>query len=60
MERVEPEDYIEILCKGELLDLDLNLAALKTFYWKSSEDMTLHYRRKKEYQNTPVRRHSSK
>merc|ERR1712137_359588 len=52
--KVAPEDYLELLCNGELLDITLDLAAIKTFYWKSGNDIILNYRRKEIYQNDSV------
>ena len=42
----EIESYFEFSCKGQTLDdPSLTAAAIKTFYWKSSEsEVTLHYR----------------
>jgi len=38
-----PEEHIKLMCKSQLLKPDMDLATIKTFYWKSSADMVLHY-----------------
>ena len=44
--RVSPAEYLELLCQDQVLDPSLDLAAIKTFYWKSGGDMMLYYRRR--------------
>jgi hypothetical protein len=47
-------DWLELLCKDKVLEPQLDLAAIKTFFWKSGDEMVLHYRRKAAYRDLPV------
>jgi WD repeat-containing protein 48 len=40
------EDLYEILCHDAVLPLDMTLAAVRQFVWRSSDELELHYRRK--------------
>ncbi|CAR25275.1 Duf1p [Lachancea thermotolerans CBS 6340] len=40
------QDWLEIICKGQVLDNELALSSVKTLYWKSQGDIVLEYRRK--------------
>eukprot|EP00053_Salpingoeca_punica_P017478 m.168474 g.168474 ORF g.168474 m.168474 type:complete len:686 (+) comp17217_c0_seq2:2587-4644(+) len=42
----EMSEQIEVLCNGKVLPSTMDLATAKTYFWKSSEEMTLHYRRR--------------
>lgn len=42
----DPSDWLEILCKGTVLENDITLSAIRTLYWKSNTDIVLEYRRK--------------
>ncbi|CCE65645.1 hypothetical protein TPHA_0M00700 [Tetrapisispora phaffii CBS 4417] len=44
--KVDPSDWLEILCKGQVLENDMTLSSVKTLYWKSQNGMVLEYRRK--------------
>eukprot|EP00727_Mastigamoeba_balamuthi_P007166 m51a1_g307 hypothetical protein (884) ;mRNA; f:390399-394704 len=44
-EGATPETYVEIMCKGRVLPLDMSLDSIKHCVWRSSEDMSLQYRR---------------
>lgn len=52
--RIAEEDYIELYCKGNLVDISCDLAAIKTFYWKSGDDIVLEYQRKEKYIDSPI------
>ncbi|SCV00581.1 LAME_0G10682g1_1 [Lachancea meyersii CBS 8951] len=39
-------EWLEILCKNQLLDNEMALGSVKTLYWKSQGDIVLEYRRK--------------
>jgi len=43
------EDYIEILCNDKVLPPDMSLATIKQFLWKSSDELTLFYRKTQKY-----------
>ncbi|CUS22617.1 LAQU0S06e02102g1_1 [Lachancea quebecensis] len=45
------QDWLELVCKGQVLDNELALSSVKTLYWKSQGDIILEYRRKA----TPVK-----
>eukprot|EP01133_Synstelium_polycarpum_P017756 gene17756-21179_t len=45
------EEYLEILCNGKIMQPNYTLATVKTFFWKSSDDLQLHYRVKSQYGN---------
>ena len=53
-EEVPAHEYLELLCKGDVLDISLDLAAIKTFYWKSGKEIVLHYRRQETYLPHPI------
>lgn len=42
----DPSEWLEILCKGTVLENDITLSAIRTLYWKSNTDIVLEYRRK--------------
>ncbi|CDO96329.1 unnamed protein product [Kluyveromyces dobzhanskii CBS 2104] len=42
----DPSEWLEILCKGTVLENDLTLSTIRTLYWKSNTDIMLEYRRK--------------
>ncbi|SCU90615.1 LADA_0F05314g1_1 [Lachancea dasiensis] len=44
--RTPPSEWLEILCKNQLLDNEMALSSVKTLYWKSQGDIILEYRRK--------------
>ncbi|SCU85486.1 LANO_0C04412g1_1 [Lachancea nothofagi CBS 11611] len=39
-------EWLEIMCKNQLLDNEMALSSVKTLYWKSQGDIILEYRRK--------------
>ncbi|CAB0033638.1 unnamed protein product [Trichogramma brassicae] len=41
----QAEDKIELLCNDQILDPSMDLRTVRHFIWKSSADLTLHYRR---------------
>lgn len=45
LEPLGPKD-LELVCNGHVLDPDLTLMQVARFYWKSSGDVTIEYRRK--------------
>lgn len=49
--RVDVADWLELLCKGQVLDNDMTLGTVRTLYWKSSGDIILEYRRKQSDAN---------
>jgi len=57
---IRPEEYLEILCGNKTVSPELNLASVKTFFWKSGDDLLLYYRRKQKYQHIPPRFDKSK
>lgn len=40
------EDVYEILCNDAVLPLDMTLAAVRQFIWRSAGELVMHYRRK--------------
>ncbi|CCF57124.1 hypothetical protein KAFR_0C01310 [Kazachstania africana CBS 2517] len=44
--KVDPSEWLELLCKEQVLDNDMTLSTVKTLYWKSTSEIILHYRRK--------------
>lgn len=44
--KIDPSDWLEILCKGQVLDNDMTLSTVRTLYWKSQGEIVLNYRRK--------------
>ncbi|KAK7864940.1 hypothetical protein R5R35_004930 [Gryllus longicercus] len=38
------EDRVELLCNDQVLDSNMDLRTVRHFIWKSSADLTLHYR----------------
>jgi WD repeat-containing protein 48 len=44
--RPKAEDAYQILCNDMVLPLDMTLAAVKQFVWRSSSELIMHYRRK--------------
>lgn len=50
------EEYLTIWCHDKELDNNINLATVKTYYWKSSEDMMLSFKIAAAYANVPVKK----
>ncbi|KAF2076312.1 hypothetical protein CYY_002368 [Polysphondylium violaceum] len=46
-----PDEMIEILCNSKVMSNNYTLATVKSFFWKSSEDLQLYYRIKQKYGN---------
>ncbi|KAK7696520.1 hypothetical protein QCA50_001178 [Cerrena zonata] len=44
--RPRPEESFEILCNDMVLPLDMTLAAVRQFVWRSSGELVMHYRRR--------------
>ena len=44
--RPRAEDVYEILCNDMVLPLNMTLAAVRQFVWRSSGELTMQYRRK--------------
>ncbi|SCU88922.1 LAFA_0E15280g1_1 [Lachancea sp. 'fantastica'] len=44
--RTPGHEWLELLCKNQLLDNEMALGSVKTLYWKSQGDIVLQYRRK--------------
>ncbi|KAG0655257.1 hypothetical protein C6P45_003134 [Maudiozyma exigua] len=44
--KIDPSEWLEILCKGQVLDNDMTLSTVRTLYWKSQGEIILNYRRK--------------
>ncbi|QLG74984.1 hypothetical protein HG535_0H03110 [Zygotorulaspora mrakii] len=44
--KIEPSEWLEILCKNQVLDNDMTLSTVRTLYWKSRGDIVFEYRRK--------------
>ncbi|EIN04141.1 WD40 repeat-like protein [Punctularia strigosozonata HHB-11173 SS5] len=44
--RQQAEENFEILCNDIVLPLDMTLAAVRQFVWKSSAELVMHYRRR--------------
>lgn len=44
--KVEPSEWLELLCKGQVLDNDMTLSTVRTLYWKSQSEIVFEYRRK--------------
>ena len=45
-DKIDPSIWVELLCKGHVLDNDMTLSTVRTLYWKSPGEITIHYRRK--------------
>lgn len=54
------EEYLSICCNDKELDNNMSLATVKTYYWKSSEDMTLAFKISAEYASLPVKKRNVK
>lgn len=44
--KLDPSEWLELLCKGQVLDNDMTLSTVRTLYWKSQGDIVFQYRRK--------------
>ncbi|QLL34358.1 hypothetical protein HG536_0G02170 [Torulaspora globosa] len=44
--KIDPSEWIELLCKSQVLDNDMTLSTVRTLYWKSQSDIVFKYRRK--------------
>lgn len=44
--KMDPSDWLELLCKGQILDNDMTLGTIRTLYWKSQGEIALEFRRK--------------
>lgn len=44
--KIEPSEWLELLCKGQVLENDMTLSTVRTLYWKSQGDILFEYRRK--------------
>lgn len=44
--KMDPSEWLEILCKNQVLDNDMTLGTVRTLYWKSQGDILFEYRRK--------------
>ncbi|CDH10567.1 uncharacterized protein ZBAI_02353 [Zygosaccharomyces bailii ISA1307] len=44
--KLEPSEWLELLCKGQVLDNDMTLSTVRTLYWKSQSDIVFEYRRR--------------
>ncbi|SCW00633.1 LAFE_0C08526g1_1 [Lachancea fermentati] len=44
--KADISEWLEILCKGQVLDTDMTLSTVRTLFWKSQGDIILEYRRK--------------
>lgn len=44
--RIEPSEWLELLCRDQVLDNDMTLSTVRTLYWKSQGDIVFEYRRK--------------
>ncbi|KAL3229782.1 hypothetical protein RNJ44_01918 [Nakaseomyces bracarensis] len=42
----DPSEWLEILCKDQVLDNDMTLGTIRSLFWKSQSDIVLQYRRK--------------
>ncbi|CAI4050853.1 hypothetical protein SKDZ_15G0690 [Saccharomyces kudriavzevii ZP591] len=44
--KIEPSIWLDLLCRGQVLENDMTLNTVRTLYWKSQGDILLEYRRK--------------
>lgn len=44
--KIDPSEWMELLCKGQVLDNDMTLSTVRTLYWKSQGEIIFQYRRK--------------
>lgn len=44
--KVDPSVWLELLCKGQVLENDMTLSTVRTLYWKSQSEIVIEYRRK--------------
>ncbi|AET40093.1 Duf1p Ecym_5334 [Eremothecium cymbalariae DBVPG len=49
--KISASEWLELLCKGSVLDNEMTLNTIRTLYWKSNTDITLEFRRKKYTDN---------
>jgi len=49
--RVLPEEYLELICNGQVVEASMDLAAVKAFVWKSFGDVTVEFRRNEKYKS---------
>lgn len=42
----DPSEWLELLCKDQVLDNDMTLGTVRSLFWKSQSDIVLQYRRK--------------
>lgn len=45
-DKIDPSIWMELLCRGNVLDNDMTLSTVRTLYWKSPGEITIQYRRK--------------
>jgi len=50
------EEFLSLCCNDKELDNNMSLATVKTYYWKSSEDMVLSFKISPAYANLPVKK----
>lgn len=43
--KIDPSEWLELLCKGQVLENDITLSTVRTLYWKSQGDIVFEYRR---------------
>lgn len=44
--KIEPGEWLDLICKEQVLDNDMTLSTVRSLYWKSQGDIILKYRRK--------------
>lgn len=44
--KIDPSEWIELLCKNQVLDNDMTLSTVRTLYWKAQGEIIFQYRRK--------------
>eukprot|EP01103_Thecamoeba_quadrilineata_P010291 TRINITY_DN2175_c0_g1_i3.p1 TRINITY_DN2175_c0_g1~~TRINITY_DN2175_c0_g1_i3.p1 ORF type:complete len:453 (-),score=74.68 TRINITY_DN2175_c0_g1_i3:54-1412(-) len=52
---IEPENYIQILCNNKEVPPEMTLATVKTFMWKSGDELQLFYRRAPAFTSSPLK-----
>ncbi|EDO19280.1 hypothetical protein Kpol_1036p22 [Vanderwaltozyma polyspora DSM 70294] len=52
--KIDAKDWLELLCKGQVLDDDMTLNTVRTLYWKSQGEIALKYRRKTTSIGSPL------
>lgn len=45
-DKIDPVEWLDLLCRGQILEDNMTLNTIKTLYWKATNDIIIEYRRK--------------